>query len=173
MPLLKELILCFVSVYPGFHFGLCPHYTLGFEEVSCLRHSILPSPNQSHTITHIKNRIIHPFKIQRHTYWNLTMHTFKFNNIHYSKLNGTHIQIEQYTRSNFNDTHHSYLTTYTIPNSTAHTFKSNNTHILAMSPERAILIHSPGRKPWVNHRNTSIEPQRGGTTYGYSQSWVA
>ena len=64
----SELSLCFAYVYPGFHFGLCPHYTLGFEEVSCLRHSILPSPNQSHTITHIKNRIIHPFKIQRHTY---------------------------------------------------------------------------------------------------------
>ena len=32
--------LIFVSVvYPGFHFGRCPHYTLGFEEVSCLRHS--------------------------------------------------------------------------------------------------------------------------------------
>ena len=27
------------SVYPGFHIGLCPHYTLGFEEVSYLRHS--------------------------------------------------------------------------------------------------------------------------------------
>ena len=99
----SELSLCFAYVYPGFHFGLCPHYTLGFEEVSCLRHSILPSPNQSHTITHIKNRIIHPFKIQRHTYWNLTMHTFKLKNIHYSKLNGTHIQIEQYTHSKSND----------------------------------------------------------------------
>ena len=32
------LIFC-VRVYPGLHFGLCPHYTLGFEEVSCLRHS--------------------------------------------------------------------------------------------------------------------------------------
>ena len=27
----------FVCVYPGFHFGLCPHYTLGYEEVSCLK----------------------------------------------------------------------------------------------------------------------------------------
>ncbi len=45
----SELILRFVSVYPGFHFGLCPHYTLGFEEVSCLRHSILPSHK---SITH-------------------------------------------------------------------------------------------------------------------------
>ena len=31
-----ELIF-FVHVYPGFHFGLCPHYTLGYEEVSCLK----------------------------------------------------------------------------------------------------------------------------------------
>ena len=29
----------FVCAYPGFHFGLCPHCTLGFEGVSCLRHS--------------------------------------------------------------------------------------------------------------------------------------
>ena len=32
------LIFC-VRVYPGFHFGLCPHSTLGFAGVSCLRHS--------------------------------------------------------------------------------------------------------------------------------------
>ena len=32
-----------------------------------------------------------------------------------------------------------------------------------MSPERAILIHSPGRKPWVNNQSTYLEPQRGGT----------
>ena len=50
VPLLKELILRFVSVYPGFHFGLCPHFTLGFEEVSCLRHSVLPQVN--HTPPH-------------------------------------------------------------------------------------------------------------------------
>ena len=49
VPLLKELILRFVSVYPGFHFGLCPHFTLGFEEVSCLRHSALSSHK---SITH-------------------------------------------------------------------------------------------------------------------------
>ena len=29
----------FICRYPGFHFGLCPHCTLGFEGVSCLRHS--------------------------------------------------------------------------------------------------------------------------------------
>ena len=32
-----------------------------------------------------------------------------------------------------------------------------------MSPVRAILLHSSGRKPWVNYWNTSIEPPRGGT----------
>ena len=31
-------------------------------------------------------------------------------------------------------------------------------------PFRAILLHSPGRKPWVIIVNTFIEPQRGGTT---------
>ena len=30
----------FVCVYPGFHFGLCPHSTLGYAGVSCLRHSL-------------------------------------------------------------------------------------------------------------------------------------
>ena len=33
-----------------------------------------------------------------------------------------------------------------------------------MSPERAILPHSPGRKPWVICYRIFIEPQRGGTT---------
>ena len=32
-----------------------------------------------------------------------------------------------------------------------------------MSPVRAIHLHSPGRKPWVSHLYTFIEPQRGGT----------
>ena len=27
----------FVWVYPGFHFGLCPHSTLGFAGVPCLK----------------------------------------------------------------------------------------------------------------------------------------
>ena len=69
VPLLKELILRFVSVYPGFHFGLCPHFTLGFEEVSCLRHSVLRPlpPSQSH-----------PF------------HPFKSNNTHHSDFNDAH-----------------------------------------------------------------------------------
>ena len=31
----------------------------------------------------------------------------------------------------------------------------------AMSPNGAILLHSPGRKPWVNYWNTSIEPRWG------------
>ena len=38
VPLLRSSYF-FVYVYPGFHFGLCPHSTLGYEEVSCLRHS--------------------------------------------------------------------------------------------------------------------------------------
>ena len=86
-----ELILRFVYVYPGFHFGLCPHYTLGFEEVSCLRHSILPSHKSITPIPPLKS-------------------------------NNTPIQ-----------------------NPTTYSLKFNNTHILAMSPERAILIRSPGR----------------------------
>ena len=39
-----ELLIFVSPVYPGFHFGLCPHSTLGFEEVSCLRHSRLHRP---------------------------------------------------------------------------------------------------------------------------------
>ena len=39
----------------------------------------------------------------------------------------------------------------------------------AKSPERAILLQSPGRKPWVNRRNTFIEPQRGGTNASTNQ----
>ena len=35
-----ELLIVVSHVYPGFHIGLCPHSTLGFEEVSCLRHSL-------------------------------------------------------------------------------------------------------------------------------------
>ena len=34
----------FVCVYPGFHFGLCPHYTLGFAGVSCLK-ALVINPN--------------------------------------------------------------------------------------------------------------------------------
>ena len=30
-----------------------------------------------------------------------------------------------------------------------------------MSPARATLLHSPGRKPWVNSQSTYIEPQKG------------
>ena len=36
--------------------------------------------------------------------------------------------------------------------------------VRAMSPNGAILLHSPGRKPWVNYWNIFIEPQRGGTS---------
>ncbi len=31
--------------------------------------------------------------------------------------------------------------------------------VRAMSPKGAILLHSPGRKPWVNHWNIFIEPR--------------
>ena len=34
-----------------------------------------------------------------------------------------------------------------------------------MSPVRAILLHSPGRKPWVNYWNTSISPQGAALPY--------
>ena len=33
----SELFFCFVCVYPGFHIGLCPHFTLGFAGVPCLK----------------------------------------------------------------------------------------------------------------------------------------
>ena len=33
-----------------------------------------------------------------------------------------------------------------------------------MSPARATLLHSPGRKPWVICYRMFIEPHRGGTT---------
>ena len=33
-----------------------------------------------------------------------------------------------------------------------------------MSPVRAILLHSPGRKPWVICYRIFIEPRRGGTS---------
>ena len=36
VPLLQSSYF-FVYVYPGFHFGLCPHSPLGYEEVSCLK----------------------------------------------------------------------------------------------------------------------------------------
>ena len=33
-----EVLTCaIICRYPGFHIGLCPHSTLGFEEVSCLK----------------------------------------------------------------------------------------------------------------------------------------
>ena len=85
VPLLKELILRFVSVYPGFHFGLCPHFTLVFEEVSCLRHSALPPLQVNHT--------------PPHTHSNLTIHTIPISTTHTLKFNNTSIPI---------------LTTYTI-----------------------------------------------------------
>ena len=37
VPLLRSSILLLVRVYPGFHIGLCPHFTLGYAGVSCLK----------------------------------------------------------------------------------------------------------------------------------------
>ena len=37
VPLLRSSILLLVRVYPGFHIGLCPHSSLGFAGVSCLK----------------------------------------------------------------------------------------------------------------------------------------
>ena len=37
--------------------------------------------------------------------------------------------------------------------------------LYAMSPARAILLQSPGRKPWGNQWKTFIEPRRGGTSW--------
>ena len=39
-----ELLIFVSSVYPGFHFGLCPHSTLGFAGVSPLQGSSTLSP---------------------------------------------------------------------------------------------------------------------------------
>ena len=41
VPLLRSSILHFVRVSPGFHFGLCPHCTLGYARVSCLKALVL------------------------------------------------------------------------------------------------------------------------------------
>ena len=40
-------LLFFCHVYPGFHFGLCPHSTLGFAGVSCLKALTPAPPNKS------------------------------------------------------------------------------------------------------------------------------
>ena len=40
---LAGLIVGLFVVFPGFHIGLCPHFTLGYAGVSCLRHSELAS----------------------------------------------------------------------------------------------------------------------------------
>ena len=41
VPLLRSSILLLVRVYPGFHIGLCPHFTLGFSGVSYLKALIM------------------------------------------------------------------------------------------------------------------------------------
>ena len=52
VPLLRSSYF-FVYVYPGFHFGLCPHSTLGYEEVSCLKALTTASPNKSNSLLQI------------------------------------------------------------------------------------------------------------------------
>ena len=61
------------------------------------------------------------------------------------------------------------ISTRTYRNKYAHLLKRvRRTDIdferVAEEPFRAILLHSPGRKPWVIIVNPFIEPQRGGTT---------
>ena len=50
----------------------------------------------------------------------------------------------------------------TTHQATANPFGGHTTQAW-VSPKGAILLHSPGRKPWVNCFHTFIEPQRGGT----------
>ena len=38
-----ELLTLLFSVSPGFHIGLCPHFTLGYAGVSPLQGSLYPS----------------------------------------------------------------------------------------------------------------------------------
>ena len=52
VPLLRSSYFC-VHVYPGFHIGLCPHSTLGYEEVSCLKALTTASPNKSNNLLQI------------------------------------------------------------------------------------------------------------------------
>ena len=64
VPLLRSSIRSCI-VYPGFHFGLCPHFTLGFAGVSCLRHShqhypINPTPTNKHNNKHRQRHPTNP-----------------------------------------------------------------------------------------------------------------
>ena len=49
-----------VRVYPGFHFGLCPHFTLGFAGVSCLKALTPASPNKSNNKRKQRQRPTNP-----------------------------------------------------------------------------------------------------------------
>ena len=49
VPLLVGAQSAFVCVYPGFHFGLCPHFTLGYAGVSCLK-ALVFSLNVDNTV---------------------------------------------------------------------------------------------------------------------------
>ena len=58
MPLLVGALFCFVCVYPGFHIGLCPHFTLGFAGVSCLKALVISLNFDTLALT-LKVRCIH------------------------------------------------------------------------------------------------------------------
>ena len=59
-----ELLIFVSPVYPGFHFGLCPYSTLGFEECRpCRAH--LRYPQQSITLNHCIIR--HSLRYYRHS----------------------------------------------------------------------------------------------------------
>ena len=58
MPLLVGALFCFVCVYPGFHIGLCPHFTLGFAGVPCLKALVISLNFDALALT-LKVRCIH------------------------------------------------------------------------------------------------------------------
>ena len=59
----SELFFCFVCVYPGFHIGLCPHFTLGFAGMPCLK-ALVISLNFDALVLTSKVRCIHRNKYE-------------------------------------------------------------------------------------------------------------
>ena len=72
-------LFCFVCVYPGFHIGLCPHFTLGFAGVPCLK-ALVISLNFDALALILKVRCIHRNKydvltnVSRRTYFSEYTH---------------------------------------------------------------------------------------------------
>ena len=58
MPLLVGALFGFVCVYPWFYIGLCPHFTLGFAGVPCLRALVISLNFDTLALT-LKVRCIH------------------------------------------------------------------------------------------------------------------